>query len=196
MRPGNGWIAAAGVAMLLVAPAGAGTITGHVSSASGAAVSDAVVYVGAIPGKSFPAPAAHALMDQKNLTFIPHVLPVQEGTTVDFANSDSVEHNVFSPDPCAPAFDLGTWGKGGVRSHTFDKPCKAVVLCSIHPDMEAFVVVVPTPYFARTDGTGSYAIQGVPDGAYTLHAWAPNVPEQSLEVAVRGTATADFRMVP
>ena len=184
----------AATAALAAAGAAAGTITGRVTSGPGEAVSDAVVYVGAVPGKSFAAPSKHALMDQKNLTFIPHVLPVQEGTTVDFANSDSVDHNVFSPDPCAPAFDLGTWGKGGVRSHTFDKPCKAVILCSIHPDMEAFVVVVPTPYFARTGGDGAYTIQGVPDGSYTVHAWAPNLPEQTRDVRVKGTATADFRM--
>ena len=184
----------AAAAVLGTAAAGAGTITGKVTSGSGEEVSDAVVYVGAIPGKSFPAPRKHALMDQKNLTFVPHVLPVQEGTTVDFANSDSVDHNVFSPDPCAPAFDLGTWGKGGVRSHTFASPCKAVILCSIHPDMEAFVVAVPTPYFARTDGDGAYAIQGVPDGSYTVHAWAPNLSEQTREVRVHGAATADFRM--
>src|SRR5512140_2324153 len=97
---------------------------------------DAVVYIDAIPGKTFPAPTAHAKMDQKSLLFTPHVLPVLEGTTVDFLNSDAVLHNVFSPDKCADQFNLGSWPQGQIRSYTFKRRCNATLLCKVHPEME------------------------------------------------------------
>ena len=106
---------------------------------------DAVVYLAAVPGKTFPAPAEHAKIDQQNLVFHPHVVAVQVGATVDFLNSDAVLHNVFSPDSCADKFNLGTWPKGQTKSFTFKKECVATLLCKVHPEMEAFVVAVPTP---------------------------------------------------
>ncbi len=123
------------------------------------------------PGQ-FPPPQKHALMDQKNLAFVPHVLPVVAGTTVDFLNSDAVLHNVFTPDKCAGKFNLGTWPKGEVRSMKFEKTgCSPVLLCNVHPEMEAFVVVLQNPYAGVTDKTGAYTIADVPEGKYTLKAW-------------------------
>ena len=113
--------------------------------ASRVLASDAVVYVDAIPGKAFPAPATHAVVDQVRLAFVPHVLPVLVGTTVDFNNSDNVNHNVFTPAKCAGAFNLGSWGRGSAKSHTFDKPCVADLLCNVHSEMEGYVLAVPTP---------------------------------------------------
>jgi plastocyanin len=156
---------------------------------------DAVVYVDAIPGKTFPAPAAHAKMDQKNLLFMPHVLPVLEGTTVDFLNSDAVLHNVFSPDKCADQFNLGSWPQGQIRSYTFKSRCKATLLCKVHPEMEGFVVALPTPWFAVTDKTGAYEIKGVPDGSYTVKVWHPKFKnETSKPVKISGETTADFQV--
>ena len=88
------------------------------------------------------------------------------GTTVDFLNSDSVLHNVFTPEACAGTFNLGTWPQGETKSLTFNKACFAVLLCRVHPEMEAFVVAVPTPYFATAQADGSYRIPDVPDGSY------------------------------
>lgn len=88
-------------------------------------------------------------MDQKGLTFVPHVLPILVGTTVDFKNSDDVLHNVFTPSKAGDRFDLGTWGKGQMKSFTFKKPGEVVILCNVHPEMEAYIVVVETPYFAH-----------------------------------------------
>ena len=155
---------------------------------------DAVVYVDTIPGKTFPAPGTHALMDQKNLVFIPHVLPVLVGTTVDFRNSDAILHNVFSPDKCADKFNLGSWPQNQTRPHTFNAVCFATLLCNVHPEMEAFVVVLPTPYFAVTDKSGAYSIKDVPDGSYTVKVWHPKLKETSKPITVAGPTTADFQI--
>ena len=146
---------------------------------------DAVVYVAAIAGKTFPAPK-HAKMDQMNLVFSPHVLPVLVGTTVDFKNSDAVLHNVFSADACADKFNLGTWPKGESKSFTFKRECAATLLCKVHPEMEAFVVAVPTPYFAVTKADGSYDIADVPDGGYTVKVWHPKLKATQKAVKVAG----------
>src|ERR1035438_91114 len=127
-------------------PLTAGEIHGKVTCKGVRDSSNAVVYVAAIPGKTFPAPAEHAKIDQRNLVFNPHVLPVLVGTTVDFLNSDAVLHNVFSPDACCDKFNLGTWPKGQSKSQTFNKECNATLLCKVHPEMEGFVIAVPTPY--------------------------------------------------
>ena len=136
---------------------------------------DAVVYVADRPGKTFPAPEEHARLDQKNIDFRPHVLPVLAGTTVDFLNSDAVLHNVFTPDACADKFNLGTWPQGQTRSYAFKKECVATLLCKVHPEMEGFVAAVPTPYFAVTKADGAYDIPDVPDGTYTVKVWHPNL---------------------
>ena len=174
------------LALLLAGPAVAGDIHGKVACKGTRDSADAVVYVDAILGKTFPAPAAHAKMDQENLVFKPHVLPVLVGTSVDFLNADTVLHNVFSPDACAEKFNLGTWPKGQTRSYTFRKECDATLLCKVHPEMEAFVVVVPTPYFAVTKADGSFTIADVPDGAYTLKVWHPKLKGASQPVKVAG----------
>ena len=176
------------------ASAQAGELKGTVKAIGAKNNADAVVYVDAIPGKSFPAPSAHAELDQKNLVFVPHVLPVLVGTTVDFRNSDAVLHNVFSPDKCVEKFNLGSWPQGQVRSYTFKQPCAATLLCNVHPEMEAYVVAVPTPYFAVTDKSGAYVIQDLPDGAYTVKVWHPKLKETSRSVTVSGSTSADFEV--
>lgn len=180
--------------VLLVLAAGAaqaGTLTGKVSVAGAKNNADAVVYVES--AGSGPASGKEALMDQKGLSFVPHVLPVQVGTTVEFLNSDQVSHNVFTPDKCAGQFNLGTWGKGEERKYTFDKPCTAVILCAIHPEMEGYVVAVPTPYFAVTGADGSFTIEGVPDGAHTVKVWHQGGKESSLQVNVSGDTQVDLK---
>jgi plastocyanin len=155
---------------------------------------DAVVYIDAIPGKTFPAPAEHLVVDQKGMIFVPHVLAVVAGTTVDFRNSDAVLHNVFTPDKCADKFNLGSWPTGQTRSYTFKQPCAATLLCNVHPEMEGFVVAVATPFFAVTDKAGAYVIKDVPDGAYTVKVWHPKLKEASQQVTVSGSTTKDFEV--
>jgi len=184
------FVLSAGMAL----PLAAGEIHGKVACKGVRDSGDAVVYVDAVPGKTFAPPKEHAKVDQLNLTFIPHVLPVLVGTTVDFQNSDAVLHNVFSPDLCAEKFNLGTWPKGQSRSFTFKKDCVATLLCKVHPEMEAYVVAVPTPYFNVTKADGTYRISDVPDGSYTLKVWHPKLKGTQKTVKVAGATTADFEI--
>lgn len=172
----------------------AGDIHGRVSCAGQSDNANAVVYVAKVPGKTFPPPKEHATIDQSNRVFQPHVLPVPVGTTVDFSNSDPYLHNVFSPEACADKFNLGTFGKGEKKSHTFRKECFTPLLCIVHPEMEAFIAVLPTPYFAVTAPDGTYDIQDVPDGTYTLKVWHPKLKGSERSVAVHGATPADFQM--
>jgi len=186
------------IAMAMIAGtvcAFAGGITGKVTAHGVKNGEYAVIYIDKIPGKSFPAPRKHEVMDQKNLMFQPHVLPVLVGTTVDFLNSDKVLHNVYSPDACAGKFNLGSWPQGQSKPYTFKNVgCFATLLCNVHPEMQGFVVVLETPYFAVSKADGSYDIKDVPPGKYTLKIWHEKLKGNSVEVTVpaSGNATADF----
>lgn len=172
----------------------AGDLHGKVACKGVRDSANAVVYVASIPGKTFAPPAAHAVVDQKNLVFTPHVLPVVIGTTVDFQNSDAVLHNVFSPDACCDKFNLGTWPQGQKKSFTFKKECTATLLCKVHPEMEGFVVAVPTPYFAVTKPDGSYHIANVPDGSLIVKVWHQKLKATQKTVKVAGSTTVDFEI--
>lgn len=163
---------------------------------------DVVVYLVPISDGKFTAPTQHAQMNQKNLVFVPHVLAVQKGTTVDFLNEDSVNHNVSSPAACC-AFDLGQWGKGVTKSRVFDTDGDAVILCSLHPEMAAHVVVLNTPYFKSvelvTDNAAKkqyakYSIKGVPAGKYKLKVWNKKLiaAEQTVTVTDGAATAADI----
>jgi len=173
--------------------ASAGDISGKVTGMKG----PSVVYIDAIAGKTFPAPKEHPVADQKGLMFAPHIMAVQQGTTVDFLNSDNVQHNVFWPSVAGnkkAGHNLGTWPKGEKRSFTFDKPGVVPLFCNVHPDMEGYLIVSPTPYFAETDESGNYKIKDVPDGSYTLVAWHEGAKNQSKPVTVSGEGKADFAL--
>jgi plastocyanin len=158
---------------------------------------DAVIYIEKIPGKTFSPSKEHAKMDQKNLRFTPHILPILVGTTVDFLNSDDVLHNVFSPDACVDKLNLGTWPKGQTRSYTYKNPgCISVMLCNVHPEMEAYVLALETPYFAVSAPEGNYEIKDVPAGKYELKIWHQKLKAQtvSVEVPEKGNVTVDFEI--
>lgn len=144
---------------------------------------DVVVYVEKIEGKTFTPPQQPAMMDQKDLTFVPHVLPVMIGTTVNFPNSDITRHSVFSPSP-TKKFDFGTYSHGSVKSIIFDKPGKVSLLCHVHPEMSAFIFVVETPYFAITNANGNFIISNVPAGKYKLSVWHEWAKPKTLQVIV------------
>jgi len=182
------------LALTVALPLAAGDLHGKVVCKGVRDCADAVVYVGAIAGKSFPAPKDHAKMDQKNLVFSPHILPVLVGTTVDFLNSDAVLHNVFTPEACAEKFNLGTWPQGQTKSYTFAKECAAVLLCKVHPEMEAYVVAVPTPYFTSVKADGSFHIGDVPDGSYTVKIWHPKLKAAEKPATVAGATEVDFEI--
>jgi plastocyanin len=175
----------------------AGEIKGKVKAVGVKNNANAVIHIERIPGKKFDPPKEPAVMDQKNLVFIPHVLPIVAGTTVKYVNSDDVLHNVFTPDKCAEKFNLGTWPKGQARSYTFQDPgCVSVMLCNVHPEMEAYILVLETPYYAISAKDGSYQIKNVPAGKYTLKVWHEKLKGQTMEIDVpeKGEATADFEL--
>jgi plastocyanin len=185
----------AAFAMVIVAgwcmTAWAGSISGKVSGMKGRSV----VYVDTIAGKTFPAPKEHPVMDQKGLLFSPHIMAVQQGTTVEFLNSDNVQHNVFwsaiGNDKKA-GHNMGTWPKGEKRPYTFDKAGVVPLLCNVHPEMGGYIVVSPTPYFAETDDSGNYTIKDVPDGSYNVVVWHEGAKNQTKPVTVSGDTKADF----
>jgi plastocyanin len=173
--------------------ANAGTISGKVSGVK----DESVVYVEAIAGKTFPAPAAKPVIDQKGLMFMPHLVVVEQGTTVEFLNSDKVAHNVFWPSVGGNkklSHNLGTWPQGEKRAFKFDTPGAVALFCNVHPEMSAYIIVTPTPYFATTDKSGLYKIENVPDGSYTVTAWHEGAKNQSKPVTVAGEGKADFTL--
>ncbi len=176
----------------VAATAAAGTLEGKVSPAK-----SSVVYVEAIQGKTFPAPSKQPVMDQKGLMFNPHIMAVQQGTTVEFVNSDTVQHNVFWPSISGNkklGHNLGTWPKGDKRPFKFDNPGVVPLLCNVHPEMSGYIVVSPTPYFAETDASGNYKIENIPDGKYNVAAWHEGMKQQTKSVDVAGTSKADFTL--
>jgi plastocyanin len=169
------------------------TLSGKVTAGKGASV----VYVEAIAGKTFPSPAEHVVIDQKGLLFQPHVAAVLVGSTIEFLNSDKVAHNIFWPAVSGNkklSHNLGTWPSGQKREFKFDTAGVVPLLCNVHPEMSAYIVVTPTPYFAVTDADGSFKIADVPDGQYTVSAWHEGMKVQSKPVKVAGDSTADFSL--
>jgi plastocyanin len=184
-------VTAAVVMMSMIASAG--TISGKVSGVK----DESVVYVEAIGGKTFPAPTANPVIDQKGLMFTPHLMAVQQGTTVEFLNSDKVAHNVFWISVGGNkklGHNLGTWPQGEKRPFKFDNPGVVPLFCNVHPEMSGYVIVSPTPYIAITDKSGEYKIENIPDGSYTVTAWHEGAKNQSKPVTVAGEGKADFTL--
>ena len=182
---------------ILSAAAGGGTIEGTIKATGLASNAGAVVYIQQMPGK-YPAPAKPADMDQRSMAFMPHVLPIVVGTSVRFLNSDPTPHNVFSPDH--EKYNLGTWPQGQTKDHLFatcaKAPCAYVQLCRIHPEMEAYVVVLQNPSFAVTGADGHYKIDNVPPGNYSLSVWhaKEKAPPKPVTVDASKPVVVDFVM--
>src|SRR5208282_3384783 len=174
----------------------AGEIKGKVTAQGMRSSENIAVYVDTIPGKTFAPPSKPAVEDQKHMSFVPHVLVVLKGTTVQFLNSDPVGHNVYWPSVSGNkklAHNMGTWPQGQEKSFTFNDLGVAPLLCNVHPEMSGYVVVVPTPYFAVTDKEGNFEIKDVPDGSYTLKTWSEVGKPASQSVSVAGgVATANI----
>jgi plastocyanin len=188
--------AAASLIMAMTGTSQANEIKGKVSVQGIKSAEYIAVYVDVIPDKKFDPPKEHAVIDQKKMTFVPHVVAVQQGTTVDFLNSDPVGHNVYWPSISGNkklSHNLGTWPQGEKRPFQFNDLGTASLLCNVHPEMSGYVVVVPTPYFAVTDKEGNFGIKNVPAGKYTLKTWSEDGKPTTLAVDVSGAvATVDL----
>jgi plastocyanin len=156
-----------------------------------------VVYLESAPAAAFAdVEPQHATMDQRNEAFIPHVLAITVGTTVDFPNSDNTYHNVFSISK-TKSFDLGHYAAGRSKAIRFDRPGIVRVFCEIHSHMSAFILVFNHRYFAVTALDGRYQIGRVPAGRYTLNAWNEGAVRESRQITVPedgGTVEADFTL--
>jgi plastocyanin len=174
----------------------AGDIKGKVSVQGLKSAANIAVYVDTIADKKFDAPAQHVVVDQKKMEFVPRVVVVLQGTTVDFTNSDPVGHNVYWPSISGNkklTHNLGTWPKGEKKSFQFNDLGVAPLLCNVHPEMSGYVIAVGTPYFAVTDKDGNYEIKNVPAGKYTLKTWSEDGKPTTQSVDVSGSgATADL----
>ena len=153
-----------------------------------------VVYLESAPRGAFETEeGGHAIMDQRNETFVPHVLAITTGTTVDFPNSDRFYHNVFSLSKTR-RFDLGRYAAGGSRSVRFDRAGIVRVFCDIHSHMNAFILVFSHPFFGATDDEGRYHIDDVPPGTYNVIAWHEGTMSDPKAASVPdgGGAELDF----
>lgn len=131
---------------------------------------DAVVWA-IREGRESTAPSRRrAVMDQKNRIFVPHVLPVQTGTAVEFPNSDDIRHQVYSFSP-AKTFQLPLYTGTPANPIVFDKPGVATLGCSIHDRMSAYIVVVDTPHFGATGRDGRVTLSNLGAGRYVVHVW-------------------------
>jgi plastocyanin len=161
-----------------------------------------VVYLDAdsthLPISLRPGTTHRGVMTQRDERFVPHVLPVVQGSVVDFPNEDDVFHNVFSLSGAAGAngFDLGRYPKGNSRSVTFAHPGTVKVFCHIHSDMSAVVLVLPNPFFATPDESHRFTIDDVPEGDYVIVGWHERIHPitRRIHVVAGQTATVDFNI--
>jgi plastocyanin len=183
-------------------PAGpaSGSVAGNVTvnqklTAKGVKILESIVYLEPLVKTSVkPDPAKPpAVIDQKNLTFVPRVTAVQAGTSVTFRNSDKELHNVLARCFANREFNKAVL-PGGDLSVTFENEESVVLGCNIHPDMRAYVLVLGTPYFASLKEDGSYTIPNVPPGKYKVKVWNERFPTAVKEITVEAgqAARADF----
>jgi plastocyanin len=189
------------------------TVAGHVSAAAmvavhiatvaGAALPDAVVYLEAEGGQTQPKPLKAAEIEQKSLQFMPLVTVVQTGSRIEFPNNDKVRHHIYSFSP-AHKFDQKLYSGTSATPQIFDKAGIVVLGCNIHDKMVAYVRVVDTPYFGKTDGSGLVRIDVPGPGKFVLKVWHFNMAggqpvEQTLVIKpgeAQGTASLRLTMKP
>lgn len=200
-----GWVARAVAATGMwalgaIAGAQAGTVLVDVQDAAGKPVADAIVFLDSADARKQVRPQQGAEMAQEKRQFVPGVMVVPVGTEVRFPNRDTVRHHVYSFSP-AKKFELKLYIGTPANPVLFDRPGVVVLGCNIHDDMVGWILVVETPYYARSAGsTGKVQIDNVPPGAYTLRTWHARLPvgapalEQAITVPASGAGNASVRL--
>jgi plastocyanin len=170
----------------------AATISGVVSDAAGKPVADAVVFIERPAGQASGS-APKATMDQINKTFVPGVLPIMAGTSVSFPNHDQIHHHVYSFSR-TKTFELPLYKGTDASPVVFDKVGVVKVGCNIHDWMSGIILVLPTPWFARTGSDGRFTLADVPEGQHKVVAWhehSKQKPEDTAKSVEAGAATAE-----
>jgi plastocyanin len=172
-------------------------VVAKVTSQTGKAVEDAVVFIER-SGQSVQTakPGTTATMSQEDRQFMPFVLPVQVGTTVEFPNKDPFRHQVYSFS-AAKKFELPLYGRTDVAKVTFDKEGVVTLGCNIHDNMLAYIYVVPTPYFGVAGNDGKATVAQVPAGSYTVKVWHPGEKTGETitkDVTLAANDTADVEL--
>jgi len=170
--------------LALASPGGFAQIRGNVSLSHGRVGASAVVF---LEGAVRSHPLSKFVVDQRDRRFTPHISVVTVGTEVQFPNHDTIFHNVFA-DYDAKRFDLGMYPRGTEKREIFNKPGVVALMCSIHPDMSAFIIVVDTPYYTIADKSGHFVLSNIPVGTYTLRVWHESGQIESQRITVNGDA--------
>jgi len=184
-----------------------GTITGIVKVQGLRTPENVMVYLTKAPSASEDLSMAELAMDQRNLEFIPHVLPVLVGSTVQFPNNDKVDHNIFSMSR-TKKFNLGSYKPGENKTMVFDKPGIVEIRCDVHAEMAAYILVMENPYFAVTDKKGHFEIpdpdylkqagleniSGLPAGKYTVKTWHEKLKNQKQDVSVTESGEVSIQL--
>ena len=187
----------------LSTPVSAGTIKGKVNVKGLRSPGNILVYITKAPTSSVDLLKSTFVMDQQNLTFLPHVLPVPVGATVNFPNNDKVQHSVFSLSR-AKKFNLGYYRPGQSDKATFDNPGLVELKCDMHAEMSAYIPVMKNLYFGLTDATGNFNIPddtylekhgikatvNLPPGKYIIRTWHEKLKstKQVVEISNNGEA--------
>lgn len=159
-----------------------GSIEATIVDREGISVPEVAVYaVPRVPTASAGGRSTEAVatMDQRDLAFVPHLLVVETGTSIKFPNSDAVLHHVYSFSP-ARRFELPLYAGTVHEPLNFDEPGLVTLGCNIHDGMLGYILVVETPYFGLTNGSGKIRLDGLPDGDYDVHVWTPRQRPQQL----------------
>lgn len=184
------------IGLLAYAPtqAGAGNITGSVKVKGLRSPANVLVYLTNAPAVTVDLSKTQFVMDQQNLAFLPHILPLPVGATVAFPNHDKVDHNVFSLSR-AKKFNLGSYKPGKSETVRFDKPGMVELRCDVHAEMIAYIMVMKNPYFAVTDAKGRFKIPGqtgtggvtnLPPGKYVIRTWHEKLKTKKQTITVSG----------
>jgi plastocyanin len=191
------------IALLAAATAMAGpSISGRVSGADGKGIADAVVFVQSPDNGPHTPPGVNpmATMDQIEKTFVPGLLPIVVGTSVRFPNHDQIRHHVYSFSR-TKTFELPLYKGTDAPPVLFDKTGVVKVGCNIHDWMSGIILVLPTPWFARTDAEGRYTLSDLPAGPYSVVVWhelsksKPEETAQSVNVVTGSPAETNFSIV-
>lgn len=175
-------------------PADSATLEGKVEVPGKGSSENIVVYVEGLKG-TYSLPKKRSQMNHVNLQFKPGVLAIMKGSTVDFPNSDAVFHSGFSISKANP-FDLGIYGQGTEKFVYFKNPGLDELFCHIHSHMHAYVLSLDNPFFAITDKDGSYTISDIPEGNYTVQAWASPTVNMKKEIRVKDSTTLNYKLLP